>query len=199
MGSELMQLLEQEARVEKDRALEEARRQADEIRTAARREAEEALAGTRLRLEAEQRQAATRAGSAASLRAAALLLEAKDQAIQQVFERAVAQIARVDEDPARHRALLHHLLEEAAHGIDTRGATLEVPPGDAEAAADAARTLNLAVEIRENPEVRGGLRLTTEDRRIVVENTVESRLNRTRSTLVSRIADVLWGDRPGPR
>ena len=199
MGSELMQLLEQEARVEKDRALEEARRQADEIRAAARREAEETLAGTRLRLEAEQRQAATRAGSAASLRAAALLLEAKDQAIQQVFERAVAEIARADGDPVRHRALLHHLLEEAAQGIDTRGATLEVPPGDAEAAKDAARTLNLAVEIRENPEARGGLRLTTEDRRIVVENTVESRLNRTRSTLVSRIAEILWGDRPDAR
>ena len=199
MSSELIQLLEREAHVERDRALEEAHRQAEEIRAAGQREAEEILASTHQRLEEERRQAATRAGSAASLRAAALLLEAKDRAIQQVFERAVAQIARADEDPARHRALLHHLLEEAAHGIDTRGATLEVPPGDAEAAADAARALNLAVEIRENPEIRGGLRLTTEDRRIVVENTVESRLNRTRSTLVSRIAEILWGDRPDAR
>ena len=67
------------------------------------------------------------------------------------------------------------------------------------AAADAARALNLVVEIRENPEIRGGLRLTTADHRIVVENTVGSRLNRTRSTLVSRIAAILWADQPGVR
>ena len=199
MSSELIQLLEREAHVERDRALEEAHRQAEEIRAAGQREAEEILASTHQRLEEERRQAATRAGSAASLRAAALLLEAKDRAIQQVFEQAAAEIARAGDDPARRRALLHHLLEEAAKGIDTRGATLEVPPGDAEAAADAARALNLAVEIRENPEIRGGLRLTTADHRIVVENTVGSRLNRTRSTLVSRIAAILWADQPGVR
>jgi vacuolar-type H+-ATPase subunit E/Vma4 len=199
MSSELIQLLEREAHVERDRALEDARRRAEEIRAAARREAEGILASTHQRLEEERRQAATRAESAVSLRAAALLLEAKDRAIQQVFERAAAEIARADEDPVRRHALLHHLLEEAALGIDTRGATLEVPPGDAEAAADAARTLHLAVEIRENPEIRGGLRLTTQDHRIVVENTVGSRLNRTRSMLVSRIAAILWGDRPDAR
>ena len=71
MSSELIQLLEREAHVERDRALEEAHRQAEEIRAAGQREAEEILASTHQRLEEERRQAATRAGSAASLRAAA--------------------------------------------------------------------------------------------------------------------------------
>jgi V/A-type H+-transporting ATPase subunit E len=199
MGSELMQLLEREARVEKDRVLEEARRRAEEIRSAARREAEETLATARLRLEQARQQAKTRAQSAASLRAAALLLEAKDRAIRQVFERASAEIDRAVADPARRRALLRRLLEEAAQGLPTEGAALEVPPGDADAAREAARALGLALEVRESPEVRGGLRLTTRDRRIVVENTVASRLARTRSALVSRIAEILWGEAPGAR
>ncbi len=193
MGSELIQLLEQEARVEKDKVLRDARTRAEEILAAARTDAEEILTSTRRRLESERTQARTRAASAASLRAAALMLEAKDQAIQQVFERATAELKRAGEDPARRRAMLQHFLNEAVQGIATQGATLEVPPGDGEAAKDVCRTLHLSLEIRESPDVRGGVRLTTEDRRIAVENTIASRLGRTRSALVSRVAEILWG------
>jgi len=197
MGSELIQLLEQEARVEKDKVLDDTRRRAEEILAAARKDAEEILTSTRRRLENERTQARTRAASAASLRAAALLLEAKDKAIQQVFERATAELRRASEDPSRRRALLRRLIEEAVQGIATQGATLEVPPGDAETATDVCRTLRLPLEIRESPDVSGGVRVTTEDRRIAVENTIASRLARTRSTLVSRVAEMLWGREPG--
>jgi vacuolar-type H+-ATPase subunit E/Vma4 len=193
MGSELIQLLEQEARVEKDKVLGDARKRAEEILGAARQDAEEILISTRRRLESERIQARTRAASAASLRAAALMLEAKDKAIQQVFERATAELKRASEDPTRRRAMLQHFLNEAVQGIVTQGATLEVPPGDAEAAKDVCRTLHLSLEIRESPDVSGGVRLTTEDRRIVVENTIASRLGQTRSALVSRVAEILWG------
>jgi vacuolar-type H+-ATPase subunit E/Vma4 len=199
MGSELMQLLEREARVEKDRVLGDARRRVEEIRTVAARQAEEIVATTRVRVEQEREQARTRAQSAASLRASALLLEAKDGAIRQVFERAAAEIERAAADPGRRRGLLRRLLEEAAQGIATEGATLEVAPGDVDAARDAARALHLPLEIRENAEVRDGVRLISKDRRIVVENTVASRLERTRSALVSRVAEILWGDRAGAR
>ncbi len=196
MGSELIQLLEQEARVEKDKVLDDARRRAEELLAGARRDAEETLTSTRRRLENERTQARTRAASAASLRAAALILEAKDKAIQQVFERATAELRRASEDPARRRAILRRLLEEAAQGIVTQGAMLEVPPGDAEAAKDVCRALRLSLEIRETPDLSGGVRLTTEDRRIAVENTIASRLARTRSILVSRVAEILWGHEP---
>jgi len=193
MGSELIQLLEQEARVERDKVLTEARTRAEEILAAARKDAEEILTSTRRRLEGERAQARTRAASSASLRAAALLLEAKDKAIQQVFERATAELTRASQDPTRRRAMLRHLLSEAVQGIATKGATLEVPPGDTEAAKEVCRALDLSLEVRESPDVRGGVRVTTEDHRVAVENTVSSRLARTRSTLVSHVAEVLWG------
>jgi vacuolar-type H+-ATPase subunit E/Vma4 len=199
MGSELIQLLEQEARVEKDKVLDDAGKRAEEILAGARKDAEEILASTRLRLENERTQARTRAASAASLRAAALLLEAKDKAIQQVFERATADLRRAIEDPVRRPAVLRHLIEEAVQGIAGQGATLEVPRGDAETAKEICRTLGLPLEIRESPEVSGGVRVTTEDRRIAVENTIASRLARTRSSLVSQVAEILWGHAPGVR
>jgi vacuolar-type H+-ATPase subunit E/Vma4 len=193
MSSELMQLLEQEARVEKDKVLSEARARAAEILAAARREAEEIVASARQKAEAERAQSRTRAASAASLRAAALLLEAKDQAIREVFERAESELARVSADPARRRAMLRHLLAEAIQGLETEGATVEVPVGDGPAAREASREIAPSAEVRETSDVSGGVRVTTRDRRVAVENTIGSRLRRTRAALVSRVAEILWG------
>ena len=68
-----------------------------------------------------------------------------------------------------------------------------MPPGDAGIAQEVAKAMGLSVEIRETPEVIGGVRLTTRDRRIMVENTLASRLSRARAALVSRVAETLWG------
>lgn len=194
MSSELIQLLEQEARVETDKVLSEARARAEETLASARREAEEIVASARRRAEADHAQSRTRAASSASLRAAALLLEAKDKAIQEVFQRAQAELARVAGDPARRRAMLRTLLTEAMQGLQTEGAVVDVPVGDGDAAREAVRELGRAVEVREAPDVSGGVRVSTRDRRVSVENTIPSRLQRTRAALVSRVAGVLWGD-----
>ena len=193
MGSELLQLLEREARVERDKVLSEAREKAQEIRAAADKDAAEISGETRRGLEGERAQILNRATSAASLRAAALVLEAKDQAIREVFQRAAEELKRASEDPERRRDMLRTLLAEAIQGLQTEGAILEVPRGDAEAAREICHALGLSLEIRENPEISGGVRITTKDRRVVVENTVSSRLARTRAALVSRVAEILWG------
>jgi vacuolar-type H+-ATPase subunit E/Vma4 len=193
MGSELIHLLEQEAKAEKDGALAEARRRAEEILAAARKDAEEIAAESRRRVNAARAQIQARGVSTASLRAAALVLEAKDKAIQAVFARATEELTRASQDPARRRAMLRNLIAEAAEGLGDQRGTLEVPPGDAEAARAACQQLGLACEVKENSAVNGGIRLTTADRRVTVENTIASRLARTRSALISRVAETLWG------
>jgi vacuolar-type H+-ATPase subunit E/Vma4 len=192
MGSELVRLLEQEARVEKDKVLTEARARAEAILASAGREAEETLAEARRRLEAEQAQARTRASSTASLRAAALVLEAKDAMIRKVFERAEAELRAVAEDPGRRRAAIRQLLREAAQGLTGR-AVVEVPQGDAQVAKEVSRDLGLEIDVRENAAVTDGIRLISQDGRLVIENTLSSRLARARLDLVSRVAEILWG------
>ncbi|HYM70078.1 MAG TPA: V-type ATP synthase subunit E [bacterium] len=193
MGSELSQLLEREAKAEKDKALGEARARAEEILAAARREAEEILAVGRHRLEGERAQERARATSTASLRAAALVLAAKDEGIRAVFERAEAALRSAAADPARRRAMIRALLREAAHGVSGGRVAVEVSPGDTDAAREAVRELGLDAEVREAPGVRDGVRLVSEDGRAIIENMLPGRLARARRELVSRVAEVLWG------
>lgn len=199
MGSELIHLLEEEARVEKDKVLAEARAKADAILTAAHPEAEEIVAEGRRRTEDERAQSRARATSTASLRAAALVLAAKDAAIRKVFEQAETELRSASQDPHRRRAMIHALLREATRGLPGGRVTIEASPGDVQMVQEACRELGVDGEARENVEVTDGVRLASPDGRVVVENTMPSRLVRARREMVSRVAEILWGVSPGGR
>ena len=188
-----MQLLEQEARVEKDQALNEAQAKAEEVAAAAAREAEEIEAEARRRVEAEQAQARARATSTASLRAAALVLAAKDEAIRKVFEQAEAELrtGAAGANSQRRGAVLRGLLREAARGLSGR-LTVETAPADVQTVRDACRELGLDAEVREARDVADGVRVASPDGRVVVENTIGSRLSHARRELVSWVAETLW-------
>ncbi len=217
MGSELIHLLESEARTETDAVLAGARGRADAVLAAARREAEETLAASRQRLDGERAAARARATSTASLRAAALVLAAKDEAIRKVFTQAEAELQKAARDPGRRRTMIRNLLREAAQsaqaiarqgpvdevspgarpaglgGLAVGRVTVEVAPGDAQAAREACRELGLDAEVRETDQVVDGVRLSSADGRSIVENTLPSRLARARREMVSRVAEILWG------
>ena len=193
MGTQLIQLLEQEARVEKDQALKEAETKAEEVIAAARQEAQETEAAARGRVEAELVQAKARAASTASLRASALVLAAKDQAIRQVFEQAEAELRQATANPQRRGAVLRSLLREAAQGLSGAGRlTVETSSADVAAVRDACRELGLDADVREAAEVADGVRVASADGRVVVENTLGSRLARAQREMVSRVAETLW-------
>jgi vacuolar-type H+-ATPase subunit E/Vma4 len=193
VGTQLIQLLEQEARVEKDQALREAQAKAEEILAAATRDAEEIEAAARQRIGSDQAQAKAQATSTASLRAAALVLAAKDDGIRQVFEQAEAALRAAAGDPQRRAAVLRVLLSEAVRDLTAGGrVTVETAPGDVPAVRDACRELGLDAEVREVPDVADGVRVTAADGRVPVENTLGSRLARARREMVSRVAETLW-------
>src|SRR5579884_1189169 len=121
MGSELIHLLEQEARTEVDRVLAEARARAEEIVAAARREADEIRAAARRRAEA-------------------LVLAAKDEAIRQVFDGVEDAVRAAMRDPARRRAVLHSFLREAVATLGEGRFAVEVASEDAPSAREAVRT-----------------------------------------------------------
>jgi len=193
MGSELIQLLEQEAQAEKDKILADVRARVDEILAAARREAEEVLATSRQRVEEERARALTQARSTASLRAAAIVLTAKDDVIRKVFEQAEAQVRAAAANATRRRTMLRDLLREALRGLPGGRVTVEVSPGDVQAVQEVCRELRLDVEVRGKEQVVDGVRLISPDGRAVVDNTIPSRLERARREMVSRVAEVLWG------
>lgn len=192
MSSELVAILEKESAAEVARLKAEAEAQADKLEAEATATAKAYVEGQRQRLETERKAAIAKAQSAAQVQAAALVLRAKDEAVTEVFSRAVQVLNQLQQDRPRYTAVLGGLIREAAAGFSGR-LVVEVHPEDREAATRAGRELGLDAEIRTADDVRGGARVATPDGRFVVENTLASRIERVRPVLASEVAQLLWG------
>jgi V/A-type H+-transporting ATPase subunit E len=191
MNSELVALLEREATAEREQLLSEARAQAEGIRADARRQAEEIVAAARARLETEAKAAMVKAQSTAQLRAASVVLQAKEDEIGRMFVKAEAELNRLAGDAQRYPAALRAFVEEALVGVTGR-AIVTVHPSDEQVVGGLARVRGWDVEVRGDPAVRGGARVATPDGRFVVTNTLRSRLERARPSLAADIAKKLW-------
>ena len=192
MSSELITILEKEAVGEIDRILGEARVQAERMVAEATRQAQEYLAAQRQQLEAEGQAAKVRALSAAQVRASALVLQAKDEALHEVLSVAEEELARVQQDKARYGPILRGLIREASGALSGR-MTVEANPKDLDLAKQAVRDLKLDAEVKAADDVSGGVRLIAADSRFIVENTLASRVERVKTLLAPEIATLLWG------
>jgi V/A-type H+-transporting ATPase subunit E len=192
MKSELVAILEKEAAAEAERILADARVEAEKIAADARTEADAIRETARRRAETERKAAQTRAQSAAQLKASSLVLQAKDAAIAEVFERAHRDLARLAQDRNTYQRLLRALIKEASAELTGR-VIVEVNPSDADAARQAARELDLDAEVKPSADASGGVVVSTSDGRFVVQNTLASRLERVKPTLVTEVASMLWG------
>jgi len=192
MSSELITILEKEAAGEIDRILGEARVQAERMVAEATRQAQEYLAAQRQQLEAERQAAKVRALSAAQVRASALVLQAKDEALHEVLSVAEEELARVQQDKARYGPILRGLIREASGALSGR-ITVEANPKDLELVKQSVRDLTLDAEVKAAEDVSGGVRLISDDSRFIVENTLASRLERVKTLLAPEIAALLWG------
>jgi vacuolar-type H+-ATPase subunit E/Vma4 len=191
MSSELITILEKESAAEVARILAEAKARAEQIEREAETAAREYADSQRQRLESERRAALAKAQSGAQVQAAALVLRAKDEAMADVFLRAEQGLLRLPQDRRRYAAVLRGLLREAAANLSGR-LLVDVHPDDREAAAHAVRDLGLDAEIRTAEDIRGGVRVSTPDRRFSVENTLLSRIERVRAVLATDVAQLLW-------
>ena len=192
MSSELITILEKEAVGEIDRILGEARVQAERMVAEATRQAQEYLAAQRQQLEAEGQAAKVRALSAAQVRASALVLQAKDEALHEVLSVAEEELARVQQDKVRYGPILRGLIREASGALSGR-MTVEANPKDLDLAKQAVRDLKLDAEVKAADDVSGGVRLIADDNRFIVENTLASRVERVKTLLAPEIATLLWG------
>ena len=192
MSSELITILEKEAVGEIDRILGEARVQAERMVAEATRQAQEYLAAQRQQLEAEGQAAKVRALSAAQVRASALVLQAKDEALHEVLSVAEEELARVQQDKARYGPILRGLIREASGALSGR-ITVEANPRDLDLVKQAVRDLKLDAEVKAAEDISGGVRLISDDGRFLVENTLTSRVERVKTLMAPEIAALLWG------
>src|SRR2546426_497215 len=175
-----------------DRILGEARVQAERVVAEATRQAQEYLAAQRQQLEAERQAAKVRALSAAQVRASALVLQAKDEALHEVLSVAEEELARVQQDKVRYGPILRGLIREASGALSGR-MTVETNPKDLDLVKQAVRDLKLDAEVKAADDISGGVRLISDDGRFIVENTLTSRLDRVKTLMAPEIAALLWG------
>ncbi len=192
MSSELVTILEKEANAEIERILTEARGQGEQLIDQANQDAQAYLTEQRQRIEAERTAALVKADSAAQVRASALVLQAKDQAIAEVFATAGAELARLQQDKTRYGAILRGLIREASGALSGR-MTVQANLKDLDLVKQAVKDLKLDAEVKPGDDISGGVRLTSGDGRFVVENTLASRVERVRSLIAPEIAAQLWG------
>jgi len=192
VASELIAILEKESAVEIERIVAGARAQAEQLMAQARDEAQAHLELQRQRLDAERKAAQVRALGAAQVRASALVLQAKDEALHEVFSAAADELARLQQDRARYGPILRGLIREASGALSGR-ITVEANPKDLELVKQSVRDLKLDAEVKAAEDVSGGVRLISDDSRFIVENTLASRLERVKTLLAPEIAALLWG------
>ncbi|TMI71166.1 MAG: V-type ATP synthase subunit E [Bacillati bacterium ANGP1] len=172
--------------------LGEARAQAERLVAEAKQEAQEYLTAQRQQLEAERKAAEVRALSAAQVRASALVLQAKDEALHEVLSVAEEELARVQQDKVRYGPILRGLIREASGALSGR-MTVETNPKDLDLVKQAVRDLKLDAEVKAANDISGGVRLISDDGRFIVENTLTSRVERVKTLLAPEIAALLWG------
>ncbi len=181
----LDKLLENEAQSEIERIRAEARDRAALIVRQAEEQAQDLLESRQRALETQAQAAVVRARSAADLQLNAARLNAGETGIQRAFDLAHNELLAVTRVPEYHDIMARLIAE--ARTVVPNAAVVEVNPAE----ALVARTIVSGMEVRENGELQGGVRLISADGKSSVTNTLMGRLNRLRETLAPQISRLL--------
>lgn len=184
---ELLKALEEDARKEREKVLqeaeEEARRIIEEAQQELKRLKEEDLIRWKALLSTERAKAINEAKAYAM----ALLLEARHSILKEVFQRAEKELEKREGYPDVLRRLILEALEDQKDGegrviVFVSGEDLPILQG-----------INLlqGVEIRAG-EVRLGVVVTTRDGRRRVVNTLKSRLEKAKTGLMTILNEMLF-------
>jgi V/A-type H+-transporting ATPase subunit E len=187
----LLETLAKEAQEERQTLLAQARAEAQEIIEKADREASEAresrLAAARSEVASER----LRVLGGANLKGADLLLQTKEVLLAKAFQDAGAELERRMQGKEGEK-ILYKLIEEALPDLGDRFA-LEVSLEDVSVAQAFVKEKGLQAEVRANAEIRHGARLSSEDGRLVILNTFDSRLERASALLRIEVGKLLFG------
>jgi len=188
--SKLRDILQEEALAEVDEILDGADTRAETLIREARSRASERVGAYRKKAEAELRGATRRAESAAELTVSTARMKARGEAIDLVRKKALAGLEEIA-GRTGYDEILEALAEEAIKAVEA-AEVLVVHPDDKDKLSAWAKRKGL--ELRTDPGLYLGVRITTPGGRCSVENSLPERLQRGWETLVSGMVHRLWGE-----
>lgn len=188
--SKLGEILKQDVLTEVNGILAEADGRAEKLIREAKSKASEQVEAQRKRVEAELRAVLRGMKSARDLTISVARIRARDQAIARVRQKVESAIGKIAQKPD-YGKILEALAEEAFNSVEA-AESVAVHPEDQEKLSAWAKKKGL--ELKTDPVLKLGVRVTTRDGRQTVENSLPERLQRGWETLMSGVAQRLWGE-----
>ncbi|HMA04501.1 MAG TPA: V-type ATP synthase subunit E [Methanomicrobiales archaeon] len=174
--------IQDRAQAEAQKILKEAEERAQSTRSAS---LEEAAREVRL----ERSKLMAKAGAEKRM----ALARVKDDLFQQVFARAVQQMASARNHPG-YRASFQKMLSEVTEELRGEEIRVHIDPHDEVLCREILGEMKRNCEIVTDITTVGGLNATSADERLMVFNTFESRLQRAKELMISEIMSALYGD-----
>jgi V/A-type H+-transporting ATPase subunit E len=117
----------------------------------------------------------------------------KDELFQQVFARASQQMASARNHPG-YRQSLKNMVQEALEELPDEEVRMHIDPRDEPLCREIFKELQRNCELVTDLTTLGGLNATTTDERLMIFNTIESRLERAKELMKPEIISILYGD-----
>ncbi|MDO9539001.1 MAG: V-type ATP synthase subunit E family protein [Methanocalculus sp.] len=120
------------------------------------------------------------------------LLQIKEEIFEETFRHAEEELAGF-RDSSRYEGFLNYVILEALAELDGASAVLRVDKRDVALCTSILRTLSQSHAVIADIESMGGVIASTTDESVIVKNTIESRLKRSREVLRKEIFSILDG------
>jgi V/A-type H+-transporting ATPase subunit E len=121
------------------------------------------------------------------------IIKEKDAAIQRAFAEAKKSLSDF-RDRGNYKEHLKNMTQEAVRELEGQKVRLHIDKRDEDLCKQILAELNENSEIITDLTSAGGLNVSTRDEKVVVFNTIESRLNTARELLKREIFSTLYGD-----
>lgn len=121
------------------------------------------------------------------------LARVKDDLFQKVFTRAAQQMASARNNPA-YRESFKNMVREAMEELAGQEVTVHIDPRDEPLCREILTEIQRNCGVVTDLTTLGGLNATTADERLMVFNTIESRLQRAKELMKSEVMSALYGD-----
>ena len=188
---DMLRAIEEEGDARCKQILDNAEVEAAEILKNAKEEAKRVREEYITRAEATMFGEKTRILSDAKLYVKKQVIQAKEKHIEDAFDSVASEFEAMRTRP-EYASYFRRLLDETAANAEGN-LVISVDRRDEKVARDAVAAAGLDCELRTDISTLGGLKAITADGRIVLTNTIDSRLERAKQFLKPEVATKLFG------
>jgi len=188
---DILAAIDAQVQVERARILEEAEAETDRIEAEARQDAETIRDRHFARLRSQAHTDRVRRINEARLKVRFQVMQTKESLLTAVFDGGAGQLTQARTD-SRYPDTLRHLIQEAVDELG-QDIIIRLDPRDTAAAQS---LIPATCTVDPSLECWGGIVASTTDGQLVVDNTLEARLEQAKTLLRNDLTALIWSSEP---